>query len=857
MVSSNHGKVFDSGDRLIATPEQRSQRKRTSRIRWTVGLLVRLCIWYFILTPFFRCPSRIPDLTESSPRICKPYLVAKSYVEPHVVPYYNTYGAPYVDAARPYVTVLNEKVYTPVSNIAKQGYDAYGAPAMHRAQAYGQQQWDANVVPHIETAKSKVNDWYRAQVAPHVQQLTAAVSPYYRKVYGVYWATLDGYVLPFAARYRPFIGKTYTSGQDILATTVLPYAQSTWSSTVYIVNNSIWPKVSSLYSENVEPQLVKIGQRLASYREGKRLQSVMDEVESSAGYATSSLSQSDETGKTGSQSTSPTSATASQSLSPAELAAQAREKIASDLLTWKERFASASEKGIEGLEGRVVEIVETFLASGTQTNGEGLLRALESAVDEETATIRRRTNLLAESLPFQEAPEEEGSAVDELLKEVRNSAVSIRDRAHVLREWHISFEQDLIGRVSIAVNATLEVLDNVRDLGLQEIGMRWAWMDGVTYKDWEDYHALKAEFEDWKEKFREIGLKHARIEAARETADDILSRGMDVAEAAAKELARLKDVGRWKIAAREASEDFDTRSEPPPPLPKPTVAADDVPSVSDEEEQTRSDAEEPVDENNTKTDSEGAELNDERPEIPLDGETILESTTESTDFSSEGLTTDSETTAETKEPEDDVKSIPHAAAFGAEAAPVAAPDDAAVGDDREDISQDEFVDAEATKLSDTVSQSLGIEEVLPKSSQEPTQDKAVEDLLSKLLADKDAEFAEEVLKKLQAMYETPEPSAAHTASETVDVDAPASTSSVSVIDDERDNVYSILPVPEPGVAGVPDELETADNTPEPVISDDESEELESIASSFTPEVLEPEPTEAADASEDQSSRDDL
>ena len=39
--------------------------------------------------------------------------------------------------------------------------------------------------------------------------------------------------------------------------------------------------------------------------------------------------------------------------------------------------------------------------------------------------------------------------------------------------------------------STLEVLDGIRDLGLQEIGMRWAWMEGVTYKHWAKYHDLK------------------------------------------------------------------------------------------------------------------------------------------------------------------------------------------------------------------------------------------------------------------------------------------------------------------------------------------------------------------------------
>ncbi|KAL3444881.1 hypothetical protein BJX65DRAFT_166126 [Aspergillus insuetus] len=840
-MASSNGKILDTNDRAVAVPDQRSKARQRSRIRWTVGLLVRLCIWYFLLTPFFRCPSHESDLTESSPRICKPYLTAKSYVEPHVAPYYNAHAAPYVDAARPYVRVLNEKVYTPASNIAKQGYEAYGAPALDRAQVYGQQQWDANVVPHIQTAKTKANDWYEVQVAPHVQQVTNTVSPYYQKVYGAYWTTLDGYVLPFVATYRPFIGKTYASGQEILTTTVLPYAHSTWYHTVYFVNNSVWPKISNLYSENVEPQLVKIGQRLASYREGKRLRSATDEVESSAGY-TSPSSVSEDSSKTEATTTSSVPVTPTPSLSAAELAAQTRDKIASDLLTWKDRFASASEQGVEGLEARVVEIVATYLASGVQTDGEKLVTALESAVEDQTTTIKRRINLLTESLPFEEAQEDENAAVEELLKEVRTSAVSIRDRAHVLREWRITFGNQLIDKVSVAVNSTLAVLDDVRDLGLQEIGMRWAWMEGVTYKDWEDYHALKAEFEDWKEKFREIGLKHARIEAAKESADDILSRGMDVAEAAAKELARLKDVGKWKIAAREVSEDFDTRSEPPPPLPKPTTPVEeDIPVVADEE-----DAETAVSANATEADSEASVLDDEIVKSEDSQDTLADDEiSEVSSVFSDDAATDSENDLETEGLKDQIDFDVPQAAFGAAAAAVPVSNEPS-GDDTDSLEHDEIVEAEAIKLSEALSHSLGVEELnstpIPTPSQAPTPNKAVEDLLSQLLADKDAAYAEEILKKLHAIYETAEPSAAPTAN-TVEDEAV----SVPVVD-EQDNIYSILPIPV--AAEAPEQPEIADPVPDSPVSEDDSDDLESSVAS-------PEPRRVADSNEDQTAPKDL
>lgn len=241
--------------------------------------LLRLCIWYALVTPFLRCPSRLADLTETSPRVCKPYLIARSHVEPYVTPYYDIYAAPYVDQARPYVEIFNQRVYTPASKFAKSGYEKYGAPALKQAQAYGMEQWQHQVTPRLKTAQNKMDQLYLAEIDPYVQQIVAVVSPYYQWANTVVFNVYQSHLVPFYARSRPFIGKAYSTSQGILTTHVLPGAQYTWSSAVYFANSSLWPHVTGLYSEQVEPQLVKIGQRLASYREGKRLRAVIEDVD--------------------------------------------------------------------------------------------------------------------------------------------------------------------------------------------------------------------------------------------------------------------------------------------------------------------------------------------------------------------------------------------------------------------------------------------------------------------------------------------------------------------------------------------------------------------------------------------------
>lgn len=265
------------------------------------------------------------------------------------------------------------------------------------------------------------------------------------------------------------------------------------------------------------------------------------------------------------------------SLSPAEQTAQSREKIESDLRTWQEKFNVAAQRGTEDLAERIEEIVASHIATGAKSHGESLATALETVVVDEISTVKSRINSLAASLPYEDRPEDESSAQNEFIKDIKGAAISIRERAQVVREWHTSFDEELVNRVSTAIDSTLNILDNVRDLGLQEIGMRWASMDGVTYKDWAKYHSLKAQLGDYRGDVTRVGMQNGKLEEARNTANELLSHVMGTAEDTAKELARLKEVGSWKISTREESDDFSSRSDPPPTLPKPAEQSEETP----------------------------------------------------------------------------------------------------------------------------------------------------------------------------------------------------------------------------------------------------------------------------------------
>lgn len=532
-------------------------------------MLSRLLVWYTVITALFRCPSSFDDIKETTPKVCKPYLSVRSHVAPYVEPYYNSYAAPHVEKARPYVDKFNQEIYTPSLAYGKQSYDAYGAPKIQQAQAYSQEKWANIVKPQIDTAQAQVKKQYDSNLAPQVNKASAAAAPYYTLSRDGISETYNTHVLPALEASRPYADKTYAFGRKLTVETFLPYTQSAWSSTVFFFDHTIWPKLRILYGDNVEPQLVRIGERLGRYRDARKLKAVMEEDASSSQLSSTSSSISSVVASiapdqiySSTATTESSAANASPSTTPEEEAKQTREKIESDLKNWQEKFAKAADKGTEDLEERVREITERQIKSQVHGVGEALLVQLEETSRSELAKLKKEIKVLAKGIPEQYDDTDLSKASLSLSKATRNAGVTVKDKAQSLRTWKDNFDQETQSLVYAASESTLDVIDNIRDLGLQEIGLRWAQMEGVTYKDWSKYHEVKKTFDEWRQKVEAVAKDHEGLQKAREAGEEIESRGMASAEQTAKELARLKNVGQWKIEAGEVSDDFSTKYMP-------------------------------------------------------------------------------------------------------------------------------------------------------------------------------------------------------------------------------------------------------------------------------------------------------
>ena len=253
---------------------------------------------------------------------------------------------------------------------------------------------------------------------------------------------------------------------------------------------------------------------------------------------------------------------ASSSLTPDQETEQTREKIESDLKNWQDKFAKAANKGTENLQGRVTEIIDRQIKSQVDGVGHALLTQLEHSTTSELAKIKRSIIGIVKTLPADRTQRDLENAENELSTVIRNAGLAVKTKAQALRTWKQAFEQETKSLVTAASESTLEVIDNIRDLGLQEIGMRWAWMEGVTYKDWSDYHLLKKTFDKWRQEVEVVAQSHEGIQKCKDAAYEVEIKGMRIAEEAAKELRRVKEVGRWKIQAVDASDDFSTKQVP-------------------------------------------------------------------------------------------------------------------------------------------------------------------------------------------------------------------------------------------------------------------------------------------------------
>ncbi|RYP73084.1 hypothetical protein DL771_003835 [Monosporascus sp. 5C6A] len=534
----------------------------------------RLLTWYSIITILFRCPSSLDARTESSPTICKPYFQLKQTVSPHLGPYYDAYAAPYVDMAKPYYETFDRAVVTPGRTYAVK----YGGPKLAQAQAYGQVQWEKQVQPQVAKLQTLARHQYDQTISPYVAKASVVLGPYYDIAKANAFQTYHELLLPTYTFVQPYILHSYDAVYAFTKDTVVPSTVWAGNKTYLFLDSTIWPRLRDVYTATVEPQLVRIGERLGRYNR-KRTRPTAEDTKATAlkstfakpssSVASPTSAPSVTAAKTRTQRDSTSTATndavepqdtvgevkadvKKSSSTPEEVRELAAKTVAEDLELWKGKFAQVAEEGASGIEEQLDEI-STRMTERQSIMGRSLMTQLDETVKSELSRLRPTILSILEN-----GGDDTGKIEDEVATAVRAAGLKIKNKAQDVRAWRQNYEQETEIAVTKAAQEHFAIIEETRDLALQKIGMKWAWMDGVTYKDWKKFHDLRAQFNEWTDDLKRLVTTHPGLVAAQKVGTDIEDQAMSIAQEAAEELGRLKKVASWKAVARDYSEDFDT-----------------------------------------------------------------------------------------------------------------------------------------------------------------------------------------------------------------------------------------------------------------------------------------------------------
>lgn len=572
---------------------------------------------------------------------------------PHAKPYYDRYAAPYIEIVEPYYNTVHTKVLVPAHALALR----HGAPWVERGQTIVVQQWQANGQPHVQRLQLIAKARHDQYIAPHVTKANEVLGPHIATVRTGTQHAINQYAVPAYDFAKPHAIRGYEASRDVAVIHVIPTVNWVWSSTQEFLNSSVWPQLRVVYVTNVEPQLVRIGERLDQYRSQAKRKVLRDK--SSTQTTKTRFTQSSTSSEVPTEEPTTTRKLTSteepeasvepvaeyqleveeipefidepaesepepapeheaeaerqeepheveeervveekhevlqgEATAPAEVPGEAEttqpevdaavesqpeaetpelqsgaqtettetydrkkviEMVKQDLEQWQNKFASQAEEGAANIEDRVDNIARSMILNNAQTTGQKFVDDLESTSVDETKTAKQAISQMIAS----NEEKDEAAQLEEAIAAIRAAGVAVKKKAQTIRAWRQQFESELQSTVLATADVHFQILDETRALALQQIGMKWAWTEGITYEDWAKYHALKGTFSDWTEELKQLIVTHPSLLEAQEAAAKVEDEAMAIAAEAAKSLGSLKGSAQWKIEHKDSTDEFD------------------------------------------------------------------------------------------------------------------------------------------------------------------------------------------------------------------------------------------------------------------------------------------------------------
>lgn len=549
---------------------------------------IRLLLWYGLFTIIWRCPSNLADVTHETSQICKPYLQARSSLRPYLQPYYDTHVSPHIEKARPYYDHAQTRYIQPASDFTQDKYQKFGQPLVQQAYSQGVSQWETSLKPQWRSSRKQLGGLVDTHLGPHLRKIDQRVKPYYN---GIRASVNDIWNLELKPAYKfimPYLQRLYYQVDHIAIKYVIPYSQYANRLVWTALNRHVFPTLQVLYGENVEPQITRITQRLGRYRDEKKLESAVRAVDSSSSLISTSTSTANIAASLASSiaevvqsltaSSAPTAIPVSSVLSSKSSSIEiakvspsvsevvtksAAELFARDLDLWNRQVQKAVEEGSNHLNQRVETICNEQISNQIERLGSAHLTQLEELQASNVESLQKTIQKAVSNLP-EDAPEESiTTALKDIEDHIRLSGQKVKTKAEAIRQWRKASDAEAVNLIQNAVDSTLETIENIRDLRLQEIGRHWASHEDISHQDWIKYNELKKTTAGtWRNSIEELAGNHKSLPEMRSKAVEVEEKAMAVAEAAAKELGRLKRVAAWKLQAGDDTDDFENKIVP-------------------------------------------------------------------------------------------------------------------------------------------------------------------------------------------------------------------------------------------------------------------------------------------------------
>ncbi|KAK6543976.1 hypothetical protein TWF694_000694 [Orbilia ellipsospora] len=570
-------------------PPRPPPRQRTWKAQG-FSLIFRSFIVYSLYQYIWTCPKdgsdprRVCDVGDTVLDIIEPplYDAYDTYIEP----YYTEYLSSHVESLTPYVIRANEKYIQPAQAYTVGQYEKHAMPVLFQAKQGILAQYANLLEPHVKNAEAKGVVFYNAYLADLVatcQEIYDAYSPvaigYSQQAYEY---VLD-LVYPYYLASLPYIEKAWTEG----------IATAGWAG----VEGKGW--VARRWGMHVEPQLWRIQERLGM--KGLKHATPVKEAGPTPPHrgspnASSSDTTPDETIEDeydededdeepvagADREGEPAAESPKNKKSSAEQIAEARALVEADLTSWTAKFEEGGVKASAEVVRNLNELCDKAMEDQNPKTIK-LLEDLDTHISKEFKDFEGGLlNLLDSSAEYKFVMNRYDGLVGRHLGNLKAKHDQIVEQTQ-------SFLMDTYQNTAKIVDAALADMDVLHDTGMQELGMKWAWMDGVTYKDWAKYHELKQTFGSYKTKVIRSGQSHKGLREVTDyvkSVDEAAGATLKVAE---EEFEKLEKLGRKRLedsdAAKRAGKDKhgqDTKDDQQSESPN----AKEVPEPKEEKEQS-------------------------------------------------------------------------------------------------------------------------------------------------------------------------------------------------------------------------------------------------------------------------------